>query len=192
MDEALDIAEPRSSWDRFAVIPDRRGRKGHQHGLSSVPTLALAAMLSGAYDLRAVFRRRRRRLPEALFLLGLERAPCHAAYHYFFKAIEVTATEAVPGAWVRGAAEPGRGLSQDLEHEHVALDGKRLRGSAPAERDGCDGVHLVVAFATRLCGVIGQFGTAPDRILAHFAWIRRPEPCGASEVRGRTVHSTGA
>ena len=70
-----------SLWDRLGTIPDRRGRKGRQYGLAAVLTLALAAMLAGANDLRAIFRWGRRLPPEALFLLGLERAPCHAMYH---------------------------------------------------------------------------------------------------------------
>lgn len=154
--EALDVVGALSLWDHFAAIPDRRGRKGRQYGLPAILTLSLAAMLSGANDLRAVFRWGRRLPPEALFLLGLERAPCHATYHYFFKALDVTATEAVLGAWVRGASEPDQGLG------HVALDGKRLRGSAGADHDGSGGAHLVAAFATRLCGVIGQLQVAPD------------------------------
>jgi hypothetical protein len=140
----------------FCDIPDRRGRKGRQYGLPSVLTLALAAMLSGANDLRAVFRWGRRLPPDALFLLGLERAPCHAMYHYFFKALDVSATEAVLGAWTRAAGDPGRELG------HVALDGKRLRGSAPDGHDGSAGVHLVSAFASNLGGVIGQLQVAPE------------------------------
>lgn len=141
-----------SLWDRLCVIPDRRGRKGRQYGLASVLVLALAAMLAGANDLRAIFRWGRRLPPEALFLLGLERAPCHAMYHYFFKALDVEATEAVLGEWVRGCDPLG----------HVALDGKRLRGSAPAGHDGSAGVHLVAAFASRLGGVVGQLQVEPD------------------------------
>ncbi len=64
------------------------------------------------------------------------------------KALDVTATEAMLGDWVRGAGAPG----------HGALDGKRLRGSAPGGHDGSEGVHLVAAFANTLGGVI-QFPT---------------------------------
>ena len=74
-----------SLWDRLHAIPDRRGRKGRQYGLAAVMVLALAAMLAGANDLRAIFRWGRRLPPAALFLLGLERAPCHAMYHYFLR-----------------------------------------------------------------------------------------------------------
>lgn len=162
-------------WDRLCAIPDRRGRKGRQYGLAPVLALVLAAMLAGANDLRAIFRWGRRLPPEALFLLGLERAPCHAMYHYFFKALDVEATEAVLGAWVRGSGSLG----------HVALDGKRLRGSAPAGHDGSAGVHLVAAFASRLGGVIGQLQVEPDgnEITAALALLKGL-PLGGAVVTG--------
>jgi hypothetical protein len=139
-------------WDLLVSIPDRRGAKGRQYPLASILVLALTAMLSGANDLRAIFRWGRRLPPEGLFLLGLRRAPCHAMYHYFFKALDVVAAERVLGEWARGSGPLG----------HVAIDGKRLRGSAPAGHDGSEGVHLVAAFASRLGGVIGQLRVAPD------------------------------
>lgn len=142
----------RTLWEVLADIPDRRGAKGRQYPLRSVLALALSAMLAGANDLRAIFRWGRRLPAEALYLLGLERAPCHAMYHYFFKALDVEAAEGVLGAWARGDGPPG----------HVAIDGKRLKGSAPAGHDGSAGVHLVAAFASRLGGVIGQLRVPPE------------------------------
>lgn len=139
-------------WEVVGTIPDRRGRKGRQYPLASVLVLALSAMLSGANDLMAIFRWGRRLPPEALYLLGLERAPCHAMYHYFFKALDVAAAESVLGEWARGHGPLG----------HVALDGKRLKGSAPAGHDGSEGVHLLAAFASRLGAVIGQLRVPPD------------------------------
>lgn len=139
-------------WETLGEIPDRRGTKGRQYPLRSVVVLVLAAMLSGANDLRAVFRWGRRLPMEALYLLGIERAPCHATYHYLFKALDVAAAERVLGEWALGGAAPG----------HVAIDGKRLRGSAAAGHDGSAGVHLVAAFASRLGAVIGQLRLAPE------------------------------
>ncbi len=154
----------RSLWETLAEIPDRRGTKGRQYPLRSVLVLALAAMLSGANDLRAIFRWGRRLPREALYLLGIDRAPCHAMYHYFFKALDVAAAERVLGEWALGGAAPG----------HVAIDGKRLRGSAPAGHDGSAGVHLVAAFASRLGAVIGQLRLAPgaNEITAALALLK--------------------
>lgn len=46
--------------------------------------------------------------------------------------------------------------------EHMALDGKRLRGSARGGHDGREGVHLVAAFASHLGGVVGQLRVPLD------------------------------
>ena len=89
---------------------------------------------------------------EALSAPGLSRAPCHATYRYFFKALDVDAAERALGLWAGGSGAPG----------HVAVDGKRLRGSAPAGHDGSKGVHLVSAFATRPGAAIGQLRVAPE------------------------------
>jgi hypothetical protein len=63
-------------------------------------------------------------------------------------ALGVVALERVLGAWVRGDAPAG----------HVAIDGKRLRGSATAASPG---MHLLAAFSTGLEGVIGQLRVDP-------------------------------
>lgn len=161
----------RTLWEVFGEIPDRRGAKGRRYPLRSVLALALAAMLAGANDLRAIFRWGRRLPTEALYLLGLERAPCHATYHYFFKALDVAAAERVLGNWACGGAPLG----------HVAIDGKRLRGSAAAGHDGSAGVHLLAAFASRLGAVVGQLRVPPEgnEITAALALIKSLPLAGA-------------
>ncbi len=42
---------------------------------------------------------------------------------------------------------------------HIAMDGKRLRGSATA---AAPGAHLLAAFSDALGGVVGQLQVAPD------------------------------
>jgi predicted transposase YbfD/YdcC len=154
----------RTLWEALGEIPDRRGRKGRQYPLRAIISLALAAMIAGSNDLMAIFRWARRLPPEALRLFGLGQAPCHATYHYFFKALDVEAAERILGAWARG--------SDPLEQ--IAIDGKRLRGSAPAGHDGREGVHLVAAFASRLEAVIGQLRVAPgsNEITAALALLK--------------------
>jgi len=86
-------------WDALGDVPDRRGRQGRQYELRSVLGIALAAMLAGANDLRAIWRWGRRLRPEALRLFGIEsgRSPCHASYHYFFQALDADALAATLG-----------------------------------------------------------------------------------------------
>src|SRR4051794_2120218 len=84
MSDAAELSPGRTLWEALGDIPDRRGAKGRRYPLRSVLTLSLAAMLAGGNDLCSIFRWGRRLPPEALHLLGLKRAPCHAMYHYFY------------------------------------------------------------------------------------------------------------
>jgi DDE_Tnp_1-associated len=47
-------------WEVVGAVADRRGRKGRQFPLQAVLAIAIAAMLAGANDLRAIFRWGRR------------------------------------------------------------------------------------------------------------------------------------
>ena len=131
-----------SLWDISGEFPNRRGAKGRRYSLHSVPVLTLAAMLSGINDLRAVYRRGRRLPEDALSAPGLNQAPRHATWRYFFKALDAEAAERAPG--------------------HVAPDGKRLWGSAPAGHDGGKEGHLVSAFAGRPGAAIRQLRMSPE------------------------------
>ena len=109
-------------WEALAEIPDRRGRKGRQYPLRAVLGLALAAMVAGADDLMAIFRWARRLPPEALYQFGLTQAPCHATYHYFFKALDVAAAERVLGVWASGHAAMRRsGISRLMANGCAAV-----------------------------------------------------------------------
>src|SRR3954462_13052318 len=90
---------------------------------------------------------------------------------YFYKALDVAATEQVLGAWAQGSRPLGT----------VAIDGKRLRGSAPAGHDGSEGGHVVAAFASQLGAVIGQVQVAPeaDEITAALALLKSLPLAGA-------------
>jgi len=178
MSDAAELNPGRTLWEALGDIPDRRGAKGRRYPLRSVLTLSLAAMLAGGNDLCSIFRWGRRLPPEALYLLGLKRAPCHAMYHYFYKALDVAATEQALGAWAQGSGPLGT----------VAIDGKRLRGSTPAGHDGSEGVHVVAAFASQLGAVIGQVQVAPeaDEITAALALLKSL-PLGGAVITGDAV-----
>src|SRR3954462_934788 len=145
------LAMTRLLWDALGDVPDRRGRQGRQYELRSVLGIALAAMLAGANDLRAIWRWGRRLRPEALRLFGIGsgRSPCHASYHYFFQALDADALAATLGRYARGEATGG----------HIALDGKTLRGS---RRLHAAPLHVLSAFATELGAVIGDLVVPPE------------------------------
>jgi predicted transposase YbfD/YdcC len=166
----------RSLWDVLGAIADRRGRKGRQFPLQAVLAIAIAAMLAGANDLRAIFRWGRRLKPEALALFGIERAPCHATYHYVFRSLDGDALARALGSFACGRDAPG----------HIAIDGKTLRGS---RRLDAKALHVVSAFATQLSAVVGDLAVAPDEneITAALALLKELPLEGANRYRRRDL-----
>lgn len=81
--------------------------------------------------------------------IGRPRVPAPSVWCELFRDLNVVALERVLGACVRGGAPAG----------HVAMDGKRLRGSATATSPG---MHLLAAFSSGLEGVIGQLRVDPE------------------------------
>lgn len=141
-----------SLWEALEGLPDRRTKKGRRFELASIVGLTFAAMLSGANDLLAVHRFGRRLTPKSLAMLGITRpkAPCHATYHYVFQSISAVDLERALGRLVVLDAAPG----------HIAIDGKRLRGSRQGETS--PGIHMLHAFSTRLQACVGSLVVPPD------------------------------
>jgi hypothetical protein len=97
-------------------------------------------MLSGANDLRSIWRWGRRLTPKGLAMLGIDRgrAPCHATYHYVFRAIPAADLERAPGAAVRldrslGHVAIVKGNQPDLQAEIARRfgDGSPLKARQP-------------------------------------------------------------
>lgn len=150
-----------SLWNVLGAIADRRGRKGRQFALQAILAIAIAAMLAGANDLRAIFRWGRRLKPEALALFGLERAPCHATYHYIFQSLDGDVLARDLGRFACGGTVP----------EHIAIDGKTLKGS---RRLDAKALHVLSAFATGLSAVIDDIVVEPgqNEITAALAFLK--------------------
>ena len=142
----------RTLWDALGEIEDQRGRKGRQYHLRSVLGIAIAAMLAGANDLRAIYRWGRRLKPEALKLFDIAsgRAPCHATYHYFFQSLDADALSRTLGSFALGDRQAGQ----------LAIDGKTLRGSRRLDDKA---IHVLSAFSTELGAVVGDLVVEPDQ-----------------------------
>jgi hypothetical protein len=140
-------------WRALQGIEDHRTKRGRRFPLPAIIAISLCAMLSGANDLMAIFRFGRRLSPKALQALGIDKkrrkAPCHATYHYVFQSIAADDLTKALGSLVR----VDRGLG------HVALDGKRLRGS---QHETSPGVHMLHAFSTTLQAAVGSLVVPPD------------------------------
>jgi len=144
-------------FEALTSIPDRRTKKGRRYPLAAILAIAIAAMLSGANDLRAIFRWGRRLSPKALEALGVDpkrrRAPCHATYHYVFKKLSADDLSHALGCLVETPDASDGGLG------HIAIDGKRLRGS---QHETSPGVHMLHAFSTKLQAAVGSLKVPPD------------------------------
>ena len=140
-----------SLWEALASVPDHRRARGKRYPLASLLFIAIAALLAGRRDQLGIIRWGRRLSGETLASIGVRRArvPAPSVWCELFQTLDVTALEQALGGWVRGDQPPG----------HVAIDGKRLRGSATANAPG---THLLAAFSASLQGVIGQLRVAPE------------------------------
>jgi predicted transposase YbfD/YdcC len=140
-------------FEALQAIPDHRTKKGRRFSLATILAISLAAMLSGANDPMAIFRWGRRLSPKALQALGADkkrkRAPCHATYHYVFQSISAADPRAALGILVK--TEEGLG--------HVAIDGKRLRGS---QHRTSPGAHMLNAFSTKPQAAVRALVVPPD------------------------------
>jgi hypothetical protein len=151
MVETADTLGAVSLWEALRTVPDHRRAEGKRYPLPSLLLIAVAAMLTGRRDQLGIVRWGRRLSPQTLAALGIgrPRVPAPSVWCELFRDLDVVALERALGRWVRGGAEAG----------HVAIDGKRLRGSATATSPG---MHLLAAFSTGLEGVIGQLRVDPE------------------------------
>ena len=166
----------------LAQIPEYRQARGQRHPLLALLLLVCVAMLCGA---RGQSRHRR---------LGALPRPALAAPAGLHPAARAEPGDAEPALPARPAtptveAVLGRWAEQVLRLcppqrrrrlEGIAVDGKRLRGSA---RQGAADAHLLSAFSHRLRVVLGQVGV-PDKTNAIGAADALLLDSGAGGARG--------
>ena len=136
-------------WEALNTVPDHRRAEGKRYPWASLLLIAMAAMLAGRRDQLGIVRWGRRVSLETLSALGIGRCrvPAPSVWCEVVRDLPVVALERVLGEGVRGGAPAG----------HVAIDGKRLRASAPSP-----GMHLLAAFSTGLAAVIGPLRVDPE------------------------------
>lgn len=128
-------------------LSDHRGAHGVRYRFSSMIQLVLLGFLCGRDNLASIARFAKTLTREQMKALGFVRyrVPCHSRLTTFFRDIDVVALEKIFGQLVLADGQsPGR---------HIAMDGKRLRGSRHGESAG---VHLLSCFCSALGGVVGQ------------------------------------
>ena len=133
--------------ERLGELKDPRDPRGVQYPLVAVLGLCLVAILAGHTSLAAISqfgRLRGRRLGHALgFKSG--KTPAATTLSLVLRDLDADHLDRIIGTWL--AARHAGGW------DHVALDGKTLRGS----RDGeVPGVHVLAAYAPQASTVIAQ------------------------------------
>lgn len=139
-------------WDVFSAVPDRRHANGRRFPLPALLTIATAALLCGRKTQAAIARWGRELSRGDLKALGIRerRGPCASTWCVFFQGLNVAALEEGLSAWVRGKRKT---------LGHVAIDGKKLRGSRDGESPV---VYLLAAFCEGLKGVVGTVAVPDD------------------------------
>jgi hypothetical protein len=139
----------RSLVEAFAKVPDPRSHHGRRHPLPAILALSVAAMLSGARSLYAIFQWGRLQKPEVVRGLGFtrEKTPTVSTLHLVFKDLDAVTFEGVLQDWAK------QNLSDRAEA--VAIDGKGLRGIHGEELPG---VRLVAGYADGAGLVLAQSG----------------------------------
>ena len=138
-----------SLFTALDVLPDHRSRLGRRYALKSLILLILCGLMSGRKSLAAIARYGRDLTVEQRRQLGFRRdGPCHATLCVQLQGLDAEALQKLLG----GVALSGCTDST----KHLAIDGKRLRGSRRSDASIHDGVHLLHVFSQELGGAIGQ------------------------------------
>ena len=156
-------------------IEDPRAARGKRHPLAALLGLAVVAMLSGMTGYEAIVQFGKERGWDFLRHLGFtsRRGLCKATYSRVFRRIDIRAFEAAVAAWVGSRIGPG-------DADHLALDGKALRGSRDA---GLPAAHLVAAYAVKDGAVLAQL-RVDSKTNEHKAAL---ELLGILPVEGRVI-----
>jgi predicted transposase YbfD/YdcC len=138
-----DLSIPRY----FAKLKDPRRRHRRLHRLQDIIVIALCAVICNAQDWQEIetFGRKRRDWLKRILALP-NGIPSHDTFERVFNRIRPQAFQACFRDWVQA-------VTAALRIQHVAIDGKTLRGSGSAKLGP---LHLVSAWATAQHLTLGQ------------------------------------
>lgn len=158
-------------YEALKQVKDGRKKRGCRYSLALLLTLLLLARLAGETDLRGAAQWLRLRKGWVMEQLHLSRAslPCAGTYAYVLARIDAQELlEVVAGCLTRWEAEercqsePSRLVSQggQQEKQHVAVDGKTLRGTLGHESAEQPSVHVLSVYEVRTGLVLAQRSVA--------------------------------
>jgi hypothetical protein len=147
--------------EALRAVPDPRSKRGCSYPFHSILGLLVVGILVGRRSPAAIAQMTDDYGPQFALLLGFPRLriPTPSAISKLLPRIDVAALEAVLTAWMTSRLPPPRESTPRGSNRPdplvVAIDGKRLRGSAQPSAD-LPGVHLLAAFAPRVQAVLAQ------------------------------------
>ena len=164
-----------SLMELLGALEDPRSAKGRRHPLVALLALALVAMFAGQSSYEAIVQYGHERGWPFLQLLGFtrRRGLCKATYSRVFRRIDVAAFEAAVSRWILARVK-------STAVEHLAIDGKTLRGSREGQTPA---VHLVAAYAPEVQAAVAQL-RVDAKTNEHKAAL---EMLGILPVKGRVV-----
>ena len=164
-DRALLAGQCPSLGEYLAGVPDPRDPRGVRHTLTSLLLAAVAAVLAGARSFTAIGEWAADAPPRVLAVLGVRydplarrfRPPDEATIRRVLEAVDAAALQAAVGSWLAARLQVTRppSLADPRERRAVAVDGKAVRGTRHASRDG-QARHLLAAVVPQADAVLAQ------------------------------------
>jgi predicted transposase YbfD/YdcC len=132
-----------------AAVPDPRDPRGVRHQITTILAVAVCAVLSGCRSFTAIGEWATNASEQVLSALGAgEGAPSESAIRRTLQRLDGDELDTAVGGWAAASTAPTPGCRRV-----IALDGKRVRGSAS---DQTDARHLLAAIDHRHGVVLGQ------------------------------------
>lgn len=121
----------------LALVPDPRHDQGKRHSLAAILNLVAAAILCGMRSLQAIAQFGRALPKQDAVTLGFTHplTPCKSTLSEVLRQVDAHQLEQQLRVWAHGQTDGD---------EHLALDGKTLRGTAA---DEVPAVHLLALYA---------------------------------------------
>lgn len=143
---------------RFEHVPDQRKRRGVRYPLAMLLTVAVLAKLCGSSQVHAIADWAHERRSELQAVFRLKRASMPHPTTWTRVLGSGVAAEAIEAAVQPLLAPPASAEVPERASQHLAIDGKTLRGTIPA--GSCHGVHLVSLYDVHEKVVLAQLPVA--------------------------------
>ncbi len=160
-------ADAQSLYAAFQQIEDGRRKRGVRYPLALLLTLIVLAKLAGMNNMNAVVEwvRHRNQWLNRIFGVSYQRWPCFSTYVYALSKLDAQVVTFVLSSALRRleaerrcADEPSRLVLQTgkQDHQHLAFDGKALRGTYGHENPEHPAVHLCAFYEVNTGIVLAQ------------------------------------